>query len=218
MFATDRDLLVLEPRLFFDVSWTAQKLFESASGGAVSTPGDTLTVAGAGFDALRVGAGMIALVGTAPVTPLEVIARTGATTLSVSRLRAATSDEALPAPAGTGLRVVIHTFAPQIGLVHAQLLRLVGIDPDHPPHDGPSASSITNPRRFALAEALGALHLIFASAAALTGESSPAWARAQMYAQRFREERSRLVAELDLDGDGLPEVTRRPNVLRVARW
>lgn len=221
MFTTDRDLIILEPRLFFDISWTAQKLLDSASGGSINSGGDTLTLAGAAFDALGIGAGFIALIGTNPVTPLEVVARLSATTLQVSRLRASESDALIPAASGSSLKVVIHTFRPQLGVIHSQLLRLVGIEPGSPSLSAgggtPGEADITNPRAFALAEALGALHLIFASAAALVGMDSPLWIKAQMYRDRFRAERSRLAAEIDLNGDGEPDTTRRANVLQLTR-
>lgn len=219
MFATDRDLLVLEPRLFHDISWSAQKLVDSASGGVIDTAGTKLTVSSIDFAGLGVGGGSVVLLGATTPTPIEVLSRLSATELSVSRLRASTSDAAVPVTPASGQKVVVHSFRPQLSLVHAQLLRMVGIEPDDaaPPADQPVEADITNPRAFVLAEALGALHLIFSSAAALVGSDSPLWVKATMYAERFRAERTRLQAELDLDGDGEPDAVRRPNVVQFVR-
>lgn len=212
MFATDRDLLVLEPRLFLDVSWTAQTLVNAATGGTINGSGDTLTLSGGNFVNLGIDAGFVAVAGA---TPVEVRSRIDATNLRISRPRAADTDPDIPAAAGSNLKVVIHTFRPQIGIVHDQVMRLLGIEPGGVTQ--PAETDITNPGALRLIESLGALHLIFASAAALVGYESPLWIKSQMYAERFRGERARLVAEIDLDGDGEPDTVRRPNVLQFVR-
>jgi len=214
MFATDRDLLVLEPRLFFDIAWTTQTLV-SASGAELGPDGVTLTLAGASFDTLGIDTGHVALVQQAP---LEVLSRTSATELSVSKLRPTTGSAPVPATPGSGLSLSIATFAPQIGLIHDQLLRMIGVEPGAPPAPGVAGEAdITNPGDFRLAEALGALHLIYASAALLIGDRSTEWAKARMYRERFDAERRRLVAEIDLDADGVPDATRRPSAVQFRR-
>lgn len=225
MFSNDRDLIVLEPRLFFDVLWTAQKLVDSAAGGAINAAGDTLTVTSGNFINLGISRGMIALVAG---TPLEIIERIDANTLRVSRLRAAESDALIPAAAGSNLKVTIHTFLPQMRVVHDQLLRMVGIEPAHtttpggtlapePADTSLTEAAITNPRAFILAEALGTLHLVFTSASAVVGSDSPMWAKALMYRDRYAAERRRVVAEIDLNNDGQPDATRRANVFQFTR-
>jgi hypothetical protein len=214
MFAADRDLLVFEPRLFFDVAWTAQ-LLVSGAGGSIDTAGTTLSLSGAAFDELGIDVGHIVLAGGAP---LEVTARQSATALSVSRLRPSTVDPVLPASSASNLKIEIMSFAPQLRVVHDQLLRTVGIEPDHPPGPGVvTESEITNPRAFVRAESFGALHLIFSSAAALVGESQPMWVKAQLYRNRFTAARRELVAHIDLDGDAEPDVARRANVMQFIR-
>lgn len=211
MFATDRDLLALEPRLFFDIAWTAQKLVEGA-GASINSAGDTLTLAGADFEALGIEAGFVALAGQAPY---EVLERLSPTNLRISRLRADTHHAPIPGAPASGVSLLISTFRPQIGIVHGQLLRALGIEPGAA--ESPTESDITNPRALALAEALGALHLIFASAAALVSFDSPLWTKARLYRERYAAERQRVAALVDLNGDGAPDVTRRPNVIQFLR-
>lgn len=217
MFAHDRDLLVLEPRLFSDISWTGQKLVD-ASNGAMDSSGTLLTVAGVNFVALGVGAGFVALVGG---VPLEVVGRESATELIVSKLRASIDDDPIRAASGSALPVVITTFRPQIALVHGQLLAALGLwAGDAAPPGGapiPTESAVTNPRDLAHAEALGALHLILASAAAMVGSESALWTKALTYRDRFMAERRRLAARLDLDADGAPDALRRVSAQRFVR-
>lgn len=215
MFSADRDLLILEPRLFFDVAWTAQTLVNSAAGGAINAAGDVLTLTGFDLEALGVGPGAVAIVGS---TPIEVVERLSPNTIRVSLLRASRDAPVIPTAPGSNLKVFIHTFAPQIAIVHGQLMRLLGIEPGAASAPGrPAESDITNPDSLRHAESLGAMHLIMSAAAALVGHDSPLWTKATMYAQRFRAERARVVAEIDLDADGQPDTIRRPNVLQFTR-
>jgi hypothetical protein len=225
MFANDRDLIILEPRLFFDVLWTAQRLVDSATGGAINAAGDTLTITAGNLINLNITGGMIALVAG---SPLEVIDRIDATNLRISRLRAAESDALIPAAQGSALKVTIHTFRPQVQVIHDQLLRSFGIEPaisqspggtpePQPASDSLTESAITNPRAFSLAEALGTLHLVYTSAAAVVGGDSPMWAKALMYRDRYAAERRRIVAEIDLNNDGEPDTTRRTNIFQFTR-
>ncbi|MBL8765355.1 MAG: hypothetical protein JNM07_13930 [Phycisphaerae bacterium] len=207
MFANDRDLLVLEPNLFRDAGWAAQRLVNATG----SVAGATLTVPGADLVALGVGAGNIALLdGVA----LEVVARESATTLTVSRIRAGPGDPLIPPPPATDRPVAVWTFLPQLAIVHEQLLRMLGIEPGQAGPGALTESSVTNPRALALAEALGALHLVFAGAG---GSGAPEAGRAGFYAARYEAERRRVGAAIDLDGDGHPDCVRRLNVTQVFR-
>jgi len=211
MLATDRDLLVLEPNLFRDISWAGQRLLETTG----STSGNVLTLAGGDAAAAGVTTGHVALVGG---VALEVIERTAPGTLVVSRVRAAGDGPIIPPPTLAAQPVVVTSFAPQLALVTAQALRLVGVGPgtDAGP-DGPTESDITDAGALRPLVCLGALHLIYAAASSLAGAGSPAHQRAELYRERFGAERSRASAPIDLDGDGVADVIRRPSVTRLVR-
>lgn len=216
-FAVDRDLLALEPGLFRDVSWTAQKLVDVAG---ASVSGTTLTASGADFVGAGVAAGHIALVaGVAH----EVVTRLSATQLTVSRLREEATAPAIPPGATTGAAVVIATFMPQIRIVHEQVMRSLGIEPSAASGapaveaGAPTEANVVNPGGLARLEALGALHLIYTGAAALVDAASPLWAKAEVYRARFAEERRATGAALDLDGDGIADAVRRASALRLVR-
>ncbi len=221
-FATDRDLLILEPNLFRDVQWTAQRLISATA----TVSGTTLTASGVDFAASGVEAGAVAIVDGVPV---EVVSRTSATVLVVSRPRVGLDDAAIPPSPSTSKTLTIHTFRPQIELVHQQVLRMVGIDPFEPAAQvaagGGGAlteAAILNPRALRLVEALGTLHLIFAGASAIggigsTGPDTPIALRARFYRERFDEARRRAAVRIDTDGDGIADATRYLNLMQLAR-
>lgn len=207
--AHDRDLLTLEPALYRDVAWAGQRRV-SATDAQVS--GFTLTSASSDFEGAMVGAGAVALVHGAP---LEVVEREDAQTLAVSLLRSAPGDAPIRPPAATQAELTVVSFAPQLEAAHIEVMRAIGLEPGAEGAEGPDA--ITNPRSVALVEALGALHLIFAGAAALTGADSAAWTKAEHYRERFGEARRRLCVGIDLDGDGKADSVRRMSVSRFVR-
>src|SRR5688572_14979370 len=210
MFTADRDLLTLEPNVFRDAGWVGQRLL--ATTGSVS--GATLTIVSGSFTTAGIAPGHVLVY---DAIALEVITVNSATAATVSILRASLTDPAIPPPALGVKGVACWTFRPQIALVHTQVLRMLGIDPDASSDAMVSEASIINPASLALAESLGTLHLVYSAAAALSQADSSLAARAQMYRQRFGEERHRAVARIDLDGDGQPDATRRMNVIQFLR-
>lgn len=214
MFAKDRDLLVLEPYLFRDHAWVGQRL--SRGPGAVAANVVGLTTADVELDIAQVDVGCVV---TYQGVSYEITGGVSSKFAAISRIRTS-PDAPIISVEDTGtLDFSFVSFRPQIAMVHRQVLRMAGIEPDAP---SPAAgrlgeSDITNGAALVTLEALGALHLIFAAAASVSGPSSPAMARANMYRDLFREERQRVVVELDTDGDGLPDVVRRLNASQFIR-
>ncbi|MFB3431065.1 MAG: hypothetical protein ABL309_09090 [Phycisphaerales bacterium] len=220
MFATDRDLWILEPRLFDDIAFSAQARLSNqpATVGAGSL---ALNFTGIDLTALGLMPGMvIALDGYGRFEITEV---TSATALGVSRLRHAHDAPAIPLPIApsTEVSATVMTFAPQIDLAHRSLLATLGIEPgdvpDGPPEGRVHASQILNPEALARAEALSALHTIYSSASALLPAHDIHAERAAMYARRAADQRSRTRAHIDLDHDGITDLTRSPSTTRLRR-
>ncbi|QOJ00588.1 MAG: hypothetical protein HRU70_08825 [Phycisphaeraceae bacterium] len=212
MFANDRDLLVYEPNLFRDLGWAGQRLVK----GVGSIGGTTLTMASqdVALDAASVVAGHVTVVGG---TAYEVIARLGPDTLTLSRLRDDPAGPVIPPSPAAGQEVNVTTFTPQIAACHAEVLRVLGIEPDAPGHGGVTEASIVNPGALRRLECLGALASAWSGAAGLQGEGSSAWARAADYRARFAAERGRVRVLIDLDGDGIADATRRLGAVSLER-
>ena len=211
MFASDRDLVVREPRVFHDVAWAGQRVVEE-SGVPYDPATGTLGGVGDGLHSKGLGVGSVVLVdGVA----LEVSSVVDDDRVVVSRVGA---SFALPDIASASVSVVAHTFAAQLAVVHRQLLGTLGLREGVTQEGGDLAEDrITNAQALVEAEASGALHMVYAGASALVGESSPMWVKSRLYGDRFRDARRRAVVELDLDGDGVAEAVRRMSLVQLVR-
>jgi hypothetical protein len=211
-FATDRDLIIFEPNLFRDVAFASQRLVKAGDG---EVAGTTLTSASSDFEVAGVEEGHIVLLDRLPV---EVIERLSPTELTVSLLRPLSDGDPIPPPPGTDHPIEVLTFAPQIEVVHRQVLRTLGIEPDEDGFLGtPGVENLVNVEEITKVEALGALDLIFTGAASLIGEQGTLWTKAQMYRQRFASARQWARGRFDLDGDGVADTVRFMNVVQFVR-
>jgi len=207
MFAKDRDLYVLEPGLHRDVAWMSQRVVLTTG----TVVGTALTINTGSFIGAGVGAGHVVLFDG---VVLEVVSVESDTQATVSLMRADVSSNAIAGLDGTNRKVEVYWYGPQLGIVHRQVLAMIGLDGED---DGLGESSVTNPGALVRLEALGALHLIYAGAGAPGRGGEKFDQRAKMYQERFRSERERVVAMIDLDGDGIAETKRRPNAFVLSR-
>jgi hypothetical protein len=209
-FSTDRDLLLYEPTLFNDLPWVSQQRLSVTDG---EVTGTTLTSASADFSSAQVDAGCVLLVNT---TPVEVVQRIDAMTLTVSLLRTRTTDSVIPPGDVSAASVVVRTFAPQAELFGASLLRMLGLNADDPdqPLDAEAVLSLSVMARL---EALGTLERVHSSAAALTGDNDALLFKAASYRRRFLEAASRSPIQIDTTGDGLANEKRYVGVSRLVR-
>lgn len=212
MLTTDADLARIEQQAFIDAQHAGQRLTR----GTVTIAGTTLTAVGVdvAFDAASLAPGHVAVVDG---QTLEVVERTSATTLTVSRIRPAGESTLRPPSPVTNKPMHVVSFAPQRAIAHAQALRSIGIDPDAEIADEPGVDAIVNPGAVARLEALAALRLIWLSASLNAGRDSDASLRADCYAQLLSRERDATAVYLDLDGDGTPDCCRRPGIVQLDR-
>lgn len=207
MFANDRDLYVLEPGLHRDVAWNSQRLI-IATGTLVGT---TLTILTGSFIDAGVSVGHVLIFDG---VPMEVLSVDGSSSVTVSLIRGDVSGAAIGGVGASNRLVEVFSYEPQLGLVHRQVLTMIGLDVDS---EGFDESVVTNPGALVRLEALGALHLIYAGAGASGAGGLKFEQRAKMYKERFGSERERVVAMIDLDGDGIAESKRRPNSFVLSR-
>ncbi|MEO1585254.1 MAG: hypothetical protein AAFR96_11880 [Planctomycetota bacterium] len=213
MFASDRDLLVYEPRLFLETGWLGQLQFRET--GVVSA--GLAVVVGFDFGAAGIGAGSVVSYGGGSY---EVVQIAGTGQLGLSRLRASVTEAVISPPTLASGEIESFTFAPQMSVVHGQVLRMLGIEPEDGRAGALTQESVVNPGAFTRLECLGTLHLVYSAAAAASavGGAGLGYAdRAVMYRERFAAERGRVTGLIDVDGDGEAESVRRPGVTHLVR-
>jgi hypothetical protein len=211
-FSTDRDLLALEPTLFNGITFASQLRLE-VTDGIVS--GATLTSASADFTNAGLEGGDVVLIAN---VPCEVIERVDAHTLTVSKLRGAPADAPIPPAAGTSLTVIHRTFEPQARLVHDELLRLLGIDPDG--RGDLTEDSIVSLSVMRDLASLKTVAHVLEAAIALGGDDADhdvLRQRASEYRHRYRLMKGHSVVALDTDGDGMADMWRELGVIELRR-
>ncbi len=209
-FSTDRDLLVIEPNVFRDVPVVGQQRLKTTDG-VVS--GVMLTSASADFVMGQVDTGGVVLVAG---EPLEVLSRIDSNTLTVSKLRTNAADASIPPGDGSGLEVIVRTYAPQAAVVHENLLRLMGIETDDP-ENNLTENSVISRHVAAHLEALGTLERVYEGAAALVGDNDEIRNKARGFGARFATACRVAIVLLDADGDGQPDIQRRLGVSTFTR-
>ncbi len=211
MFIRDRDLLQFEPELFVEAVLAGQTLAEET--GSIS--GGVLTAAGLTAER-EVRAGHVVVMGRRAT--LEVLERVSATQARVSLVRAGASGAQIVPYDVVDVGIRVTTFEPQIASAHAQLMAMIGVDLEVIGSGGLGrVATVTNPGELARLEAMLTLELVF-SAIASVRSAGDAWAaRAEMYARRARLERQRARAQLDTNGDGVPDVVRALNRFELGR-
>lgn len=215
MFAHDRDLLIYEPALLNDIHWAGQQTI-SNDAGVMTAAGTVLGLpSGQDFAEAAVKPADTLLLNAIPV---EVVSIDSDTTATISRIRDDTDDDPLGILDGeVGVQVRGWTFRPQISAVHDQLLNALALAKGDGDDHRPGENMVTNTVDLKRVEALGALHLIYTSAAALVGADSPLWAKAGLYRDRFVNERRQAAAAIDLNADGKPDAVRHASVFRFTR-
>ncbi len=212
MFASDRDLLVLEPLLFRDLAWAGQTLasgMASVSGIAAELDTDRA------LDLQGIGPGFVV---TIDGVSSEIISLLGSTEIILSVPRAALSDPPAAPTQAMNRPAYIATFRPQLAWAHRAVLHMAGVAPAGEGAPGqPEEGAIRNGEDLRRLEALVAAGLIYAAAAAGGPADAPHAQRAALYARRAAAERSRLRVHLDLDGDGVADESRALGAPRMTR-
>jgi len=201
-FATDADLLAIDPGVFIDLPLTGQEKLRIIDGALTDT---ALSSATGGFDALAAGDVAVIRSNASDVTAVAIASVEGPQTLTLA-------SRPIGLAATTGLTVVVRTFAPQAEATAAELLAAVGVDPADPdqPLDATAIVSTALMRRL---EALGTLSRAYEAALRVGGGEESLREKGERYERRYRAGLRSARVLIDADGDGEAEVWRTPGVL-----
>ena len=211
MFITDRDLLAIEPDLFRDIGFLAQRIVSTTG----SLSGGKLTITSGDFIAAGVTVGhVIAHNGL----PMEIVLRNSATQVTVSLVRASAADPVITPPNAASAAATVFTFAPQIAAAHKAVLSMLGLPAAGAALPGePDESAIVNPDDLKPLTAHLALAAIYAAASTLSGPSSALAAKADHHRARAANARALTAARLDINGDGLADAQRQAGSVSLSR-
>ena len=203
-FCQDRDLLAIEPVIFFGGP-AGQQLAAGTDG---ELDGTAFTSDTADFVAAGAAGGMVLYVyASAPEegSAYEIVSVDSAAALTVSVLRGDPQTAPVAPPAGSKLSFHVRTYQPQIQSVSAtlaeklrQIAEVAGLAP----------AKFADSRQLRTAAAHGALASIFVARAHGARPIDANWIKAEHYRSLFRELQLQLRLAVDADGDGQAERTR----------
>ena len=205
-FSNDADILKYEPILFGELHLPWQVL---AAGTGASLSGTTLTTSGADFVASQVQASGVVYLQSADGSldgVYEIVSVDSSTQLSISVLRADSTDTAVPPPAATDISYRISTFGPQAAEVGFQLTEYFGIRPGNPASDV-DADDILDATVLRLASVFAVISSVYAMLASKT-KNQNYWNKSLYYQKLSAKARGQCRLSIDVGADGLADVTK----------
>jgi hypothetical protein len=214
-FSSDADILKYEPILFGELHLPWQVL---ATGTGASLSGTTLTASGADFIAAQVQAGGVVYLQSADGSldgAYEIVSVGSSTQLSISVVRANSTDTAVPPPAATDISYRISTFGPQAAEVGFQLTEYFGIKPGNPASDI-DADDILDTTVLRLASVFAVISGVYTMLAGKTKDQNY-WNKSLYYQKLSAKARGRCRLSIDVGSDGLADVTKIGAAGRLVR-
>jgi len=214
-FSNDADILKYEPILFGELHLPWQVL---ATGTGANLNGTTLTAGEADFIAAQVQAGGVVYLQSADSSldgAYEIVSVDSATQLSISVVRADSTDTAVPPPAATDISYRISTFEPQAAEVGFQLTEYFDIRPGNPESDI-DTDDILDTTVLKSASVFAVISSMYAMLAGKTKEPNH-WSKSLYYQKLSARARGRCRLSIDVGTDGLADVTNIGAVGRLLR-
>jgi len=205
-FSNDADILKYEPILFGELHLPWQVL---TAGTGASLSGTKLTAGGADFIAAQVQAGGVVYLQSADGSldgAYEIVSVDSATQLSISVVRAGSTDTAVPPPAATNISYRISTFGPQTAEVGFQLTEYFGIKPGNPASEI-DADDVLDTSVLKLASVFAVIAGVYAILAGKTKEPNY-WSKSLYYQKLSARARGRCRLSIDVGTDGIADVTK----------
>lgn len=214
-FCTDMDLLYYEPDVFVSAAAAAQTI---VNGSGVLTGSSLATVEN--LANLPIEARMVAVLSGAANATVAIAQVQPPYAMSISVLHEGLfGEDGQTTPVGLGangqVSYSVRSFWAQRQIVSDLLIQACrGRDGD----DLRGGAAIVNSDAFRKPAVLGTLQMIHnALAAASTDTAGHFAARAEMYERLYRRAMRSVIARIDLDGDGVAEVTRGLNLVEFVR-
>ena len=214
-FSNDADILKYEPILFGELHLPWQVL---AAGTGANLSGTTLTANGADFITAQVQAGGIVYLQSADGSldgAYEIVTVDSATQLSISVVRADSTQTAIAPPAASDISYRISTYGPQAAEVGFQLTEYFGIKPGNPASDI-DADDIMDTTVLRLASVFAVISGVYAMLAGKTKDQNY-WNKSLYYQKLCARARERCRLSIDVGSDGLADVTKIGAAGRLVR-
>jgi len=214
-FSNDTDILKYEPTLFGELHLPGQVL---AAGMAGTLSGTSFTASGADFVSAGVSAGGVIYLQIADGAldgAFEIVSVDSATQLTVSVIRADSSNDAVAPPGATDVSYRVSTFAPQAREIDFQLTEYFGIKPGNPASEV-DAEDILDTTVLKEASVFGVISVVYAMLAS-EAEEDNFWKKSLHYQRLFEKARERCRLSIDTDNDGVADVTRAGASVRLVR-
>jgi hypothetical protein len=214
-FSNDADILKYEPILFGELHLPWQIL---AAGTGASLSGTTLTASGADFTAAQVQGGGVVYLQSADGSldgAYEIVSVDSSTQLSISVVRADSTQTAIAPPATSDISYRISTFGPQAAEVGFQLTEYFGIKPGNPTSDI-DADDILDTTVLRLASVFAVMSSVYAMLAGKTKDQNY-WNKSLYYEKLSARARGRCRLSIDVGTDGLADVTKIGAAGRLVR-
>jgi len=214
-FSNDSDILKYEPMLFGEFHLPSQVLTEG-TGGTLS--GTSFTSSGANFVNASVESDGVIYMQSADGLldgSFEIISVDSATQLTVSVIRADSSEQNISPPAATEITYRISTFKPQAAEVGFQLTEYFGIQPGDPASSyGVEDVLDTNIlKRASVFAVISSVYAMIASEA----KDENIWKKSLHYQKLFEKARERCRLNIDVGSDGVTDITKAGASIRLVR-
>jgi len=214
-FSNDADILKYEPILFGELHLPWQVL---AAGTGASLSGTTLTASGADFIAAQTQAGGVVYLQSTDGSldgAYEIVSVDSSTQLSISVVRAESTETAVSPPAATDISYRISTFGPQAAEVGFQLTEYFGIKPGNPASEI-DTDDILDTSVLRLASVFAVISSVYAMLAGKIKDQNY-WNKSLYYQKLSAKARGRCRLSIDVGTDGLADVTKIGAAGRLVR-
>jgi hypothetical protein len=215
-FSDDVDILRYEPVLFGELHFSGQVL-RSGTDGVLN--GTTFTKSGEDFISAGVESGGVIYLQSSDLALdgcYEIVSVDSASQLTVSVLRADREGDPIAPPAGTEISYRVSTFRPQANEVFFQLTQHFGLRPGCP-NSVFEAEDISDTGVLRQVSTFAVLANAYAIIASKGQFREGFWQKSFHYNKLFTKAKERCRVSIDIDADGVIDITRFGGSMKLLR-